>query len=71
MSKLKWEYIEQLSKHVIGSQGDYIRRAKVRGGWLVESYVGGHNADGSGYGVGLTFIPDPEHRWDLIEYLQD
>ena len=30
-------------------------RAKIPGGWL----VGNPNADS-----GLTFVPDPEHKWD-------
>ena len=35
-------------------------RSKVPGGWLVAFY--GDNTD-AGYG-GLTFVPDPNHRWD-------
>lgn len=34
-----------------------VRRAKVRGGWLVLASWG----DGRG---GLTFLPDPAHAWD-------
>ena len=64
-SKLNWEYIEQASKPAKGNNGNYIRRAKVPGGWLVESYVGGQTADGLGYGLGLTFIPDPDHKWEV------
>lgn len=33
-----------------------IRRAKVPGGWLIT-----HNWSEAG---GLTFFPDPEHKWD-------
>ncbi len=43
-SKLNWEYIEQNSKP--STSNDYIRRAKVPGGWLVESYVRGRPPDG-------------------------
>jgi hypothetical protein len=31
-------------------------RAKVPGGWLISMVYG--------EGAGLTFYPDPEHKWD-------
>jgi hypothetical protein len=31
-------------------------RAKVPGGWLVCIW--------DSYGIGLTFYPDPDHKWD-------
>lgn len=40
-----------------------INIAKVPGGWLVDAFdtrVG----RGDGSGVGLTFLPDPQHKWD-------
>jgi len=36
-----------------------VSRAKVPGGWLV--LVRGGGADEA---LGLTFYPDPEHKWD-------
>lgn len=45
-----WEEIEK-------SLGSRSARAKVPGGWLVKTAWGGE-------GVGLTFMPDPEHSWD-------
>jgi hypothetical protein len=39
--------------------------AKVPGGWFVVAYetrlFGG---SGNGGGMGITFLPDPEHKWD-------
>jgi len=44
-------------------------RTKIPGGWLVEvsRVASGGGRDGfstSGTGVGLAFVPDPEHKWD-------
>ena len=65
-SKLSWEYIEQNSKALrTTTKGDYIRRAKVHGGWLVESAISGATTAGCGFGIGLTFIPDTKHRWNV------
>jgi hypothetical protein len=36
--------------------------AKIPGGWLVMIRV--RNRLGEDAGVGLTFVPDPEHKWD-------
>lgn len=44
-----WEKIK-------GKKGPNIRRAKVPGGWLIYAE--------SGYGGGVTFLPDPKHEWD-------
>ncbi len=49
----KWE---QLKDETDGQKRDYTQRAKIPGGWLVKSkYI---------HGVGLTFVPDPNHQWD-------
>ncbi|PWU12038.1 MAG: hypothetical protein C5B51_01460 [Terriglobia bacterium] len=37
-----------------------VLRAKVPGGWLVYVCNGFHRH------AGLTFYPDPEHRWDGV-----
>jgi len=65
-SKLDWEFIEQNNKPISASeQGSYTRRVKIPGGWLVESVIRGMVSDGIGYGLGLTFVPDPEHKWKI------
>lgn len=38
-------------------------RTKVFGGWLVKAYIVSH--DGSDYSLAMTFVPDPNHEWDL------
>jgi hypothetical protein len=35
-----------------------MRRAKVPGGWLI------YASDGYHHHGGLTFYPDPDHRWN-------
>jgi len=51
--RLLWERVENVS----GPGEGY--RAKVPGGWLFAVMTG------SGRGSGVTFIPDPEHKWSL------
>jgi len=51
--RLEWEDVDGN-----GSGPDVIRRAKVTGGWLVFAYDAIFGASG------LTFIPDPNHKWD-------
>ena len=53
---LKFEKLEYKAETRI----DSIERAKVLGGWFV--VVNAHY--GNGGGAGLTFMPDPEHKWD-------
>ena len=48
MPKVKWEELEMK-----GWKGTILLRAKVPGGWLM-GIVGG----------GMTFVPDPDHKWD-------
>jgi len=51
--KVTWEEIE--------SKEGRLWRAKIPGGWLVawKVYEGG-----SSLGGGITFYPDPNHKWD-------
>lgn len=37
--------------------GPVLYRCKVEAGWVVST--------GSGEGSGLTFVPDPEHKWNV------
>lgn len=39
-------------------------RASVPGGWLVISYLDRAN----GTGGGITFMPDPNHTWQVDTY---
>ncbi|MGK7393800.1 MAG: hypothetical protein ACNS62_04475 [Candidatus Cyclobacteriaceae bacterium M3_2C_046] len=66
-SKLKWEMIEEVNTGGLDDNNIYrkkIRRSKVTGGWLVESEVYDQEA---GFGVGLTFLPDPKYDWKPIK----
>lgn len=58
-----------------------MQRAKVFGGWLVRClgiYELQHKYDmgdgqtdyeaSAGMGVGLTFVPDPNHEWNPVDY---
>ena len=51
---LKWERIENEG----GPRDSW--RAKVHGGWLFITWWGA-----SYNGSGATFIPDPQHQWEL------
>jgi hypothetical protein len=54
-------------------------RAKVPGGWLVRTHISrvlasAHPVDqpwvggiGVGAGISITYVPDPEHTWDVAE----
>ena len=53
---IKWETLSPSAR--IGSRGVY--RTKIPGGWLVETSQNTTN----GIGIGLAFVPDPEHSWD-------
>jgi hypothetical protein len=47
---LKWEGLRS-------SDYDFrLQRAKILGGWLVRQY--------SRNGEAMTFVPDPDHKWD-------
>jgi len=73
---LEWELLER----IVGKNFHHIiRRAQVPGGWLIESskYVISKKTEmfrgtmsGVGYGVGLTFIPDPEYKWHGLEIVK-
>jgi hypothetical protein len=51
MPKLKFEKLD-----VGASLSVQVNRAKIPGGWLLVST--------SNAGGGVTFYPDPEHKWD-------
>ena len=64
-TKLNWELIEEVNTGTLEESNVYrkkLRRAKVPGGWLVESEVYDQDA---GFGVGLTFLPDDNTGWEL------
>jgi hypothetical protein len=55
MAVLKWEWLKSEDTFY----GD-THRAKVPGGWLV---IHKQRTSSDGMGVGLTFVPDPNHEW--------
>ena len=70
---LDWEYLEERTGEFTFTE---VRRVKVPGGWLVESTKYVYREEdvktstaraGAGFGVGLAFIPDPEHKWEGLE----
>lgn len=68
-SKLKWEILEEVMTGALEENDFYrkkLRRTKVAGGWLVESEV--YDQSG-GFGVGLTFVADAEHAWEMAKEL--
>jgi hypothetical protein len=57
-ARMKWETLSVQSLR--GSPPPQVQRTKIPGGWLVETSRRGE----SGTGVGLAFVPDPDHKWD-------
>lgn len=60
MAKLIWNRIEDDWKDSSKPEG-YTYRAEVPGGWLISVWAGSDKKQP--YGGGLTFYPDPEHKW--------
>jgi hypothetical protein len=73
---LTWEMIENTCPGLSATnfQCLHTERIEVPGGWLVRSTRYDHffissgtvplsMAGGAGVGVGLTFVPDPNHAW--------
>jgi hypothetical protein len=57
--ELVWEKVPSARKDQKWYHGDWeIHRAKVPGGWLVITRVGGEVPQG------IAFYPDPEHKWN-------
>ena len=64
--KLRWERVSETwggRKSPVCSTW----RAPVHGGWLVTVWAGPNAVDTNKHanGGGLTFVPDPEHRWKV------
>jgi len=55
-ARMIWEAIATPPR--TGTRGVY--RSKIPGGWLVET----KQTSSNGVGIGLAFVPDPEHKWD-------
>ena len=60
---LGWEIVEGVLAE--GANGVVVKasntwRCRVPGGWMVRT-TASHN---NGIGVGLTFVPDPDHTWE-------
>lgn len=64
LKELIWEDIPH-------NNGFYLRRTPIFGGWLVNSIYdvlssqGEYSSTGSEFTGSMTFVPDPEHKWDL------
>jgi hypothetical protein len=56
--KLCWEKLSQKTGERARSEPLMAFRARVFGGWLVFGY-GATGEEGA-----MTFVPDPEHKWD-------
>ena len=68
MSTLDWKLVEQTWLPHSTSPQAYTYRAKVLGGWLVTIWAGERvDNDDQRFGGGLTFVPDPRHRWKVPE----
>jgi hypothetical protein len=60
--KLNWERVEEtLADGQPKHHGTY--RTAVPGGWLIAIWSDGAGQHGSAWGGGVTFVPDPEHKW--------
>jgi hypothetical protein len=65
---MKWEDIGH-------DNGFYLRRARIFGGWLVNAIADVNTLRHDGYSLStsqgyewrnsITFVPDPNHEWDL------
>lgn len=53
MKMLKWEQLEGDGSFF---NSDLVLRTKIPGGWLVALHMS--------EGGGITFYPDPTHKWD-------
>ena len=58
-----WEELEPRVAYLSGKVGKAapLYRAKVPGGWIICLLAGVPQGGGAG---GLTFLPDPDHKWD-------
>ena len=54
MEYLEWEEMNT-------SRRPSLCRLRIHGGWLVQSELWLN----TGAGIGLTFVPDPDHEWQL------
>ena len=67
VAKLKWELLagSVANNTLKATPPSRVHRSKIPGGWLVETCrrSSGNSATVSN-GVGLAFVPDPEHKWD-------
>lgn len=57
--KFEWETIHE--KLINSQRFTYTERARVFGGWLVNSRA---HHDGVGH-ESMVFMPDPQHKWTL------
>lgn len=61
---LDWKLLEETYAPKQTKPDGFTYRAKVPGGWLVSIWAG--EMKDHKWGGGLTFVPDPEHRWEAL-----
>ena len=59
--KIEWQW-EQLDEGT--------RRAKVIGGWLVNTHRRSDNGKASTFDQALVFVPDRDHEWTIVAPIQ-
>lgn len=62
MAKLDWFKIKEEWHHPSLPQG-YTYVARIDAGWLVSVWAG--TDKNQKWGGGLTFVPDPDHKWKV------
>lgn len=65
--KFEWEMIKDSNEKTMG---EFTKRAKVFGGWLVKCVSWVYETGQSDYqqhSESLVFIPDAEHKWEIVE----
>ena len=61
---LDWVLLEETYDPVQPKPDGFTYRARVPGGWLVSVWAG--TMEKHGMGGGLTFLPDPDDKWDSL-----
>jgi hypothetical protein len=57
ITEINWENLPE------NRAASYTTRAKVPGGWLVNSRLIGNY----GFCESMTFVPDPDHKWESTD----
>lgn len=60
--KFEWE---ELKKLISGPRGSTVYRAKVHGGWIVNTYSWDQELKSTT--ESMVFVPDAQHEWSIDE----